>query len=85
MQNGGMILETHPPNYTFFWPTPEDLIIEQETTKYYMAGNPFKNLGKTIETQKIIQIVLRTFLQINIALDEINHKWCDENKPDEDY
>ena len=34
-----------------------------------MAGNPFKNLGKTVETQKIIHIVLRSLLQINIALD----------------
>lgn len=78
MENGGMILDNNPPYYLFFWNTPDDLNIEQETTKFYVAGNPLKNLGKTVETQKIIQVVLRSYLQINIALSELNKKWIDE-------
>ena len=68
MQNGGTIVESHPPDFLFFWQTPNDLITEQEITKYYIASNPLKNLGKTIETQKIIHITLRSYLQINLAL-----------------
>lgn len=49
-----------------------------ETTKFFTANNPLKNLGKTIETQKMIQLALRTYLQISMALFHFNKSRIDE-------
>ena len=48
VKNGGEILENDPPYYLLFWKTPEDLNIELENTKFFIADNPLKNMGKTV-------------------------------------
>ena len=50
-----------------------------------MVGNPFKNLGKTLQTQKIVHLALRSLVQINIALHEINQLWCEEHKTEDQW
>jgi hypothetical protein len=65
-----MLIEDTGPTFLFFWKTPEEISLELERSKYFVAGNPLRNLGKTVETQRIIQLALRTYLQISIALDK---------------
>jgi hypothetical protein len=68
VRNGGLLIEDDGPTFLVYWKTPEDINIELETTKYFMSNNPLKTLGKTVETQRIIQLALRSFMQISIAL-----------------
>jgi len=36
-----------------------------------------------VETQKNIHVVLRSYLQMNLALSEINQKWIEEHRTEE--
>ena len=48
IRNGGILIEDTGPTFLFFWKTPEEISIELERSKYFVAGNPLKNLGKTV-------------------------------------
>jgi len=72
IKNGGIILENSCPFFLGFWKTPRDLGLEFETSKFFTLDNPLKKLGKTMETQRIIQLVLKTYLQICLALSALS-------------
>lgn len=85
IKNGGIILENSCPFFLGFWKTPRDLGLEFETSKFFTLDNPLKKLGKTMETQRIIQLVFKTYLQICLSLSSLSKAKNEEALSQEKY